>query len=316
MTRGVFIGEHHVYASPQIDDFFLASAIYTGGKYRITAADLQAFADWQNARRAEPLTAHLRSAFAFNALGAKPAGQDALTDKASRARQGSFTWINHTWDHQDMNAMSYATAFEELNKNNQYGIGAGFDEYTVENLVTPGISGLDNAEVMRAAFDVGIRQLVSDTSVAGQANPSPNAGYYNALDPGLLMLPRRPVDLYFDVSQPAEWTVEYGVAAHRDRSPTSSSSPSSSDSLARYMPARRERRVDVPPGQPPRQRRRQEPAVRPARRRVREVRGARHIPCREPGDGRPGRKGARRGWTSTRRASARPSGRGRSCPCG
>jgi hypothetical protein len=233
VTHGVFVGEHHVYASPQIDDFYLASKIYTGDKYRITAADLQAFADWQNARRRDPLTAHFRSAFAFNAYGAKPGGQDALTDKGHEL-QGSFTWINHTWDHQDMNAMSYATAFEELNKNNQYGIGAGFDEYTVENLVTPGISGLDNAEVMRAAFDVGIRQLVSDTSVAGQANPSPNAGYYNALNPGLLMMPRRPVDLYFDVSQPSEWTVEYGVR-HTGTFTYEQLIAIVSDSLARYM---------------------------------------------------------------------------------
>ena len=50
VTRGVFVGEHHVYLSPQIDDFFLASAIYpmTGGTYRITADDLQAFTNWQN----------------------------------------------------------------------------------------------------------------------------------------------------------------------------------------------------------------------------------------------------------------------------
>ena len=233
VTNGVFVGEHHVYATPQIDDFYLPSKIYTGGTYRITAADLQAFTSWQNARRADPLTAHFRSAFAFNANGARPAGQDALTDKGHEL-EGSFTWINHTWDHQDMNAMSYATAFEELNKNNQYGVGAGFDEYAVENLVTPGISGLDNAEVMRAAFDIGIRQLVSDTSQPGQANPTPNAGYYNALNPGLLMMPRRPTDLYFDVSQPAEWAAEYGVR-HTGTFTYDQLIATVSDSLARYM---------------------------------------------------------------------------------
>ena len=232
VTRGVFIGEHHVYASPQIDDFYLASKIYTGGTYRITDADLQAFTNWQNARRADPLTASFRSEFAFNANGAKP-GQDALTDKGHEL-QGNFGWVNHTWDHADMNAMSYATAFEELNKNNQYGLGAGFDDYIVENLVTPGISGLGNAEVMRAAFDVGMRQLVSDTSQPGQGNPSPNAGYYNALNPGLLMMPRRPTDLYFDVSQPAEWITEYGVR-HMGTFTYDQLIATVSDSLARYM---------------------------------------------------------------------------------
>jgi hypothetical protein len=28
VTRGVFVGERHAVLSPQIDDFFLASAIY------------------------------------------------------------------------------------------------------------------------------------------------------------------------------------------------------------------------------------------------------------------------------------------------
>ena len=63
---------------------------------------------------------------------------------------------------------------------------------------------------MRAAYDVGIRQLVSDTTIAGQDNPSPNAGYYNAQVPGLLSIPRRATELYFNVSQPAEWIAEYG----------------------------------------------------------------------------------------------------------
>jgi hypothetical protein len=109
VTRGVFLGERHVYASPQIDDFYLASAIYTGGKYRITAADLQAFASWQDARRADPLLAQFRSAFAFNAFGARAAGQDDLTDKAvswPRASPGSTT----PGITRDMNAMSYADA--------------------------------------------------------------------------------------------------------------------------------------------------------------------------------------------------------------
>ncbi len=58
-TRGLFIGERHVYAMPQIDDLFLSSAIYTGGVYRITDADLQAFADWQAAVAGQ--SAHRRS---------------------------------------------------------------------------------------------------------------------------------------------------------------------------------------------------------------------------------------------------------------
>ena len=100
VTRGLFVGEHHVYLAPQIDDFFLASQLYpmTAGTYRITADELQAFSNWQNARRADPLTAQFRAAFAFNAFGAKPPGRDGLTDKALELGP-TFAWINHTWDH-------------------------------------------------------------------------------------------------------------------------------------------------------------------------------------------------------------------------
>jgi peptidoglycan/xylan/chitin deacetylase (PgdA/CDA1 family) len=236
VTRGLFLGERHVYMSPQIDDFYLASAIYAaagGGTYRITAADLQTFTNWQNSRRAGPLTAQFRASFAFNAYGAKPAGQDALSDKA-RELGPTYEWINHTWDHKEMTAMAYAEAFEEFSKNNQFGLGSGLSRYETENLVTPGITGLDNSEVMHAAYDVGIRQLVSDTSVAGQNNPSPNAGYLNAQVPGILVIPRHPTDLYFNVSQPSEWMIEYG-ALHMGTFTYDQVIAASSDTLVRYL---------------------------------------------------------------------------------
>src|SRR6185503_18751265 len=174
-----------------------ASAIYPmAGNYRISAEDLQAFTNWQAARQAEPLTAQFRAAFAFNAFGAKPPGRDGLTDLAL-ALGPTFAWLNHTWDHAEMDAMSYAKAFEELSQNNQYGMGSGLSRYSVENLVTPSMTGLRNAEAMQAAYDVGIRQVISDGSAACQANPTPNTDYYNALMPGLLQVPRLPTDLYF-----------------------------------------------------------------------------------------------------------------------
>jgi hypothetical protein len=233
VTRGLFIGERHVYAVPQIDDFYLASAIYTGGTYRITAADLQSFTAWQSARQGDALTSDFRAAFAFNALRAQPAGQDPLSDLA-QALGPTFGWVNHTWDHRDMTALSYVDAFQEFSQNDQFGRGTALARYNTENLVTPGVSGLDNAEVMRAAYDVGVRQLVSDTSQPGQNNPSPNAGYRNAQMTGLLVMPRHPTDLYFNVSQPTEWIAEY-QALHGAAVTYDQIIATISDSLARYM---------------------------------------------------------------------------------
>ena len=75
--------------------------------------------------------------------------------------------------------------------------------------MNPGYSGLTTANVMRATFDAGIRFVVGDTSVAGYDNPSPNAGIYNPLQPQILMIPRRPTNLFYNVSTPDQWMAEY-----------------------------------------------------------------------------------------------------------
>ena len=55
-TRGVFLGERHAYIGVQIDDLFLPDDIYTGGTFRMSGSDLQAAADYQNAKRAQTVT--------------------------------------------------------------------------------------------------------------------------------------------------------------------------------------------------------------------------------------------------------------------
>jgi MYXO-CTERM domain-containing protein len=207
-TRGLFVGERHVYAVPQIDDFFLASAIYTGGTYRINAADLQALADWQNLTRTQPLTANFQLAWAVNGQGSQSMPGDPLTAKAL-ALGPTFSWINHSWDHPVLDGLSYADVLTEFSRNDTFIRGLGLTPYTTANVVTPSISGLASADAMRAIHDVGIRQLVSDTSEPGQGNPSPNAGLWNALQPSVLEIPRIPTNLDYDVSQPSEWIPEY-----------------------------------------------------------------------------------------------------------
>ncbi len=209
-TRGLFVGERHVYAVPQIDDLFLSSAIYTGGVYRITDADLQSFADWQTATQAKPLTAGFRAAFACNGAGSSSRPGDPLTAKAV-ALGPTFEWINHSWDHPVLDGLSYADVLQEFTQNDQYLRGLGLMPYATINAVTPNISGLGSADAMRAIHDAGIQQIVSDTSVQGEDNPSPNIGIWNALEPSVLEIPRKPTNLYFNVSQPSEWIPEYQV---------------------------------------------------------------------------------------------------------
>jgi hypothetical protein len=207
-TNGLFVGERHVYATPQIDDLFLASAIYTGGTYRLTDADLQAFADWERATQANPVTAGFRAAFAVNGYGSSIRPGDPLTAKAV-ALGPTFEWINHSWDHPVLDTLSYASTLTEFTQNDQFLRGLGLTPYATINAVTPNVSGLANPDAMRAIHDAGIQQIVSDSSYPAENNPSPNAGIWNAFAPSVLEIPRRPCDLYFNNSQPSEWISEY-----------------------------------------------------------------------------------------------------------
>jgi MYXO-CTERM domain-containing protein len=206
-TRGLFVGERHVYLMPQLDDFFLASALYpdaSGATYRITGTELQTLADWQKSRQANPLLSGFRIAFAMNCQGAGPVATDDLVAKAE-ALGPAFAWISHTWDHAELTTMAYLDVMAEWSLNDQAITALELTPYSKLNAVTPGITGLDNVNAMQASYDSGIRYLVSDASIAAQANPSPNVGFYNALVPGILEIPRIATNLDYDLSQPSEW---------------------------------------------------------------------------------------------------------------
>jgi hypothetical protein len=76
-------------------------------------------------------------------------------------------------------------------------------------MIQPEISGLNNPEFLRAAKDFGIRYILSDTSQPGWKNPSPNTGFYSTYQPSILIIPRYPTNLYYNVSTPTEWLSEY-----------------------------------------------------------------------------------------------------------
>ncbi|HXJ19849.1 MAG TPA: hypothetical protein VMT03_06405, partial [Polyangia bacterium] len=235
-TRGLFIGERHVYAVPQVDDLFLYSALYTGPKAsdRITDADLQAFADWQATKRAQPQFAGFRAGFMCNGAGSQSIPGDPLTAKAI-ALGSTFAWVNHTWDHPELDGMSYADVLSEFTRNDAYLMGLPLAPYMTVSAVTPNISGLGDANAMQAIYDAGIRYIVSDTSVQGQDNPSPNIGIWNALQPAVLEIPRIPTDLYYNVEDPSTWIPEYEALKSIDSIDYPTIIDQQSDALAGYM---------------------------------------------------------------------------------
>jgi hypothetical protein len=245
VTKGLFIGERHTYVSPQIDDIFIddqqwlettvcgTSVDNTLISHRMTGADLAAVTNWQTLRRQDPLTADLKITMAFNGFGTSPdytfkvvgsndtiiggstggaaglSSTDTLT-LAAVQQQHNYFWTSHTYSHENLDSpFSYAASSTELSRNITVATQLGLDDFTTRFMVQPDVSGLANPDYLRAAYDNGIRLVLSNTSKEGQGNPTPNTGYWNAVDPRIFVVPRRANNLFFNVATPADWVQEY-----------------------------------------------------------------------------------------------------------
>jgi len=209
VTGGLFLGERHIYMTPQIDDIFIDNDVYGGGTYRLTAVDWAVVDTWQTQKQLRSQTSGLSLHMAFNGDGT--GGKyfpDTLTPTAD-VTQSQFPWINHTYSHENLDTASYDLVYQEITRNNQTAASLGLTNYDRRALVTPDVSGLSNPQAMRAAYDAGIRFVVTDTSRPGMDNPTPQSGIPNPQQPGILMIPRRPVNLYYNVTTPSQWTHEY-----------------------------------------------------------------------------------------------------------
>ena len=229
VTRGVHLGERHVYMSPQIDDLFLSNDQWTaatpcgtafentGFQHRMTKSDMQAVLNWQAALQSQPTTTSVKLSIAFNGWGAKRNSYvpDDLTPFVKLAPvKNAFHWINHTFTHQNLNNVDQTTARRELVQNFNMADTLGLPGFTATTLVTPEISGLTNATFLKVAYNQGVRYVVSDTSKPGYNNPTPNTGIVNPLQPGIFMIPRYPNNLFYNVGDPAAWTGEYNCMYH------------------------------------------------------------------------------------------------------
>jgi len=76
--------------------------------------------------------------------------------------------------------------------------------YNGANLVTPGVTGLDDPAVPTYLVNNGVRYVVTDTSVTGVANngpnPSPNVGIVNNTAADLYEVPRHPNDIFYNTA--------------------------------------------------------------------------------------------------------------------
>lgn len=210
ISKGMFLGQRHTYLTAQIDDVFLDDDIYTGGSYRQNSNDWHATIVWQQNFRQRPSGANFRYDMAYNGLGTEP-GQypgDDLTAYAT-ATEAEFKWISHTYTHPYLTSLTYEESMPQIVQNNQKAVELGLTDYSPASMVTPNITGLENPAFLNAAYDAGVRYLVTDTSIAFHRPEGPNQGIPNWYVPGIMMIPRHANNLFYNVSTPTEWETEY-----------------------------------------------------------------------------------------------------------
>jgi hypothetical protein len=156
-------------------------------------------------------TSGFRLEMAFNGEGASGLYNPDMLTPAIITNSAPFNWLSHTYAHPSFDApATYTDILQELILNHNVAVNQlRLSNYYSISLVQPDISGLYNPDFFRAAKDFGIRYIIADTSRVGWNNPSPNAGFYSPLEPSILIIPRRPTNLFYNLSTPAEWVSEY-----------------------------------------------------------------------------------------------------------
>lgn len=224
VTRGIFLGERHIYYVPQPDDVLSAGDKWNTAThqvafdaFRLEPADLTAVVTWLHTMRAFTPTLELRIEMPFNGDGSerdrKHGGtgeviSGTLTAKAMEL-ENEFVWLNHTYSHADLYAVSYDFARSEILSNTQTADFLGFTDYTTHTLLTGAYSGITNTEVISAAYDLGVRYLLVNASAAGYNNPTPNTGILHPDQPEILQIPRLANNILYAATTPEELTDMY-----------------------------------------------------------------------------------------------------------
>jgi hypothetical protein len=206
VSRGVFIGEKRAYLTAQPDDLFIGTVLADGSYFRMSGDDLRNVARWQSQTQASAVGAQLRITFPF--VGTEVSDTDDLTAAAHDVGR-QFFFVSHTFDHHRLDVATYDRMTQELTSNDGVMQKYAFGPYDRTSLVTPDISGLGNAQVMQAAVDWGIGQIVCDATQPSCPPAVPNAGLANPVVPAMFMIPRLATNLYANVSTPDMWTSSY-----------------------------------------------------------------------------------------------------------
>lgn len=238
-TRGIFLGEQRHWINVDIDDWFNTydHGSVCDGRTRYHLSPDEALAIRQQQRQLRerfPLAAGFTLNLAYNGRGAAvSASADPLTDALPCLRE-TFRWINHTFSHEPMNSMSYERSRDEIKSNLDAASALGLP-VPHHILKTPEYSGLgvfrhpdpgrpphdlglgrSNAEMLRAAEDLGVRYLHGNMSFHSHRPGCHNGGFYHPLRPGLFVVPDWPTSIAWGATTPDQEVSSYAAIYGED----------------------------------------------------------------------------------------------------
>ena len=206
-TKGVHLGYQRNYLTVHADDVFLPDDAWDATTHttnmdnpataiRMTASDVNRLAQWESDN-------NFVIDLAFNGGGhadqLSNSGSDPLYDGfETGAGPSRFRWINHTYNHLDLNNATTATIVSQINQNVQFASGANLPIDPTE-LVTGDHSGLHNPNTPPAFQQTGIKWTAADTTVDPQQF---------SIGPALTV-PRHPMNIYYNAGTRAQELDEY-----------------------------------------------------------------------------------------------------------
>lgn len=244
-SKGLHLGEKKHHLNVDIDDWFNTSDHYLDDGtveyspgFQVSGHDAVNLDAQQTAlRTAYPKASGFTFNIAFNGSDIDPfAGDqcspngDATTLTATtKCLKNNFRWINHTFNHPELNATDYTTTYGEISDNRTAGSSIGL---TSPNSVlkTPEYSGLgvynddpdndtapptdhgleeSNPALLQAAADLGIDTLAGNMSFSSHVPTKFNAGKVHPLDSDILVVPCWPTNIAYHTTTPSEQTVFY-----------------------------------------------------------------------------------------------------------
>jgi hypothetical protein len=235
VSRGLFIGKKRAYLTPQVDDIFLDNDMWNTtthrnnpeldgvNTFRVTGSDIAHLVSWQTKFRTNlPSGSRYITVMAFNGIGTLPSVYpDQTLEAEARSAGVNLTWLNHTWDHENMDRMTRPMARDEVTRSCDLAARYNLNGFACSELVTPDMSGLTSIEAMRGILDAGVRYVVSDTSITAAVaaargttpgdNPSFNVGRVNAVNARIYQVPRHPTNIFYDVATRAAEVDEYNT---------------------------------------------------------------------------------------------------------